>query len=55
MISRTSIIAAVFAVLGTVTLFSAAEQHVRHVDTAVAAPTVAVVHLPTVVVTAKRA
>lgn len=54
-ISRTSIVAALFAVVSTAAVFGAAEQHVRKVDAALAATTVAVVQLPTVVVTAKRA
>ncbi len=54
MISRTTLVAALFAMLVTASLAGAAELHVRKVDAAAAAPVVAVVQLPTVVVTGKR-
>jgi hypothetical protein len=53
MISRTSILAALFAVFATATLAGAAEYQTRRVDAA-AATAVATVQLPTVVVTARR-
>lgn len=57
MISRTSIIAAVFAVIATASLAGAAEYQVRRVDAALAAAaaTTTVAQLPTVYVTGKRA
>jgi hypothetical protein len=58
MISRTSILAALFAVIATTSIAFAADHQVRRVDAAATASATAVaatVQLPTVYVTAKRA